>query len=126
MSRSLGKCNLIFSVLLFGILASSGCSLFQGKNVKEHPVPVAANPNKYTVHIENWKAAPNIYQGTFDRDITIEDTLVASGAKKKHRSMHIDLVRKTKEGHIVKMPAEYDTRKRRVKPEQDYHILPGR
>ena len=109
-------------------LLSSGCTLYNPTKTSmgEQAIPVSKTANQYAVHMKDWRGDAKVYRGVFEESITVDDALVAAGAKRKYRSMEIDVMRRDpKSGRMIKLAADYDTRKKRIKFEQDYAVHPG-
>ena len=80
----------------------------------------------YEVQIMGAMGKVNAFEGDIDGPITIQTVLERSGATKKFRNVDVTLVRKVKEsGRELRLPCDYQTRSKRVLPEQDYAIHPG-
>ncbi len=111
------------------VVVSNGCSslaMFNGEKLPTDPSLINSDAKTYTVAMKKDFGKPKVYSGSFDKPITVQQALEASGAVKQFRSMEVMLVRKlAKSGQPLNMPVDYQSRKKRVRPEQDYALHDG-
>lgn len=119
--------HLLLACLL--VVISSGCSsmaMFNGEKLPTDPSLVNPNTKTYSVAMKKDFGKPTVYTGNFDKPITVQQALEDSGAIKQFRSMEVNLIRKLpKSGKPLTMPVDYQARKKRVRPEQDYALHDG-
>ena len=117
--------KLILISLLFAGL--TGCSTLGSMTNRKLPNELAATPqNAYQVEMHSNFGEPKVFVGKHDESLTVQDALQAAGATKKYRRMNVDVYRQVP-GKIggLKMPVEYRTATKTVRPEQNYAIHPG-
>lgn len=117
---------LLLTISLFSVVAS-GCASLTSLNGSAVPTPpTAGSKGSFTVSVESGFSSPKVYTGSVDDTMTIQKALEVSGATKKHRSPEIEILRRVEEsGRGLRMQVDYDVRKKQVRPEQNYAILPG-
>ena len=118
--------GLVVSILFLGSL-TSGCATLTSLNRAELPTPnPSASQGSFTVSMETDFGGAKTYTGSIDDSMTISRALEISGAAKKYRVPEITILRRVEEsGRGLRMDVDYDTKNKRIKPEQNYAIHPG-
>ena len=119
------------TVLVLGILVSSGCSVLPNPSTKELPTEVTANANgtapappaKFYVEAHSAFGQPKLYTGTITQPTTVQAALEMSGLLRSVRSPEVDLYRRIPGAPPLKLPIEF--KGDRVKYEQDYALHPN-
>lgn len=110
----------------------SGCSTLNLFGSKQLPFGAASveapktPPAKFVVEKHSKFGAPKTFEGTLSDQLTVQSALKAAGVRRIGRGMKIEVYRRVADtGRVIKLPVEYDARKKAVKMEQDYAIHPN-
>lgn len=118
----------VLSVCVATILVS-GCATFKPADKQEMPVGQSSGQpvGTYTVEFRDVFGSGKPYVGKIDeKNPWVQTALEDSGAWKRYRSMNIIIERKVPGRYQpLEIPVEVQPRKREVKYEQDYALLPG-
>lgn len=113
------------AVALIG--STTGCAMMKSQAPPEPPVGMdqaSAGTYKVIFGTANGKK-PQIYVGDLVGNVTIQDALKASNAKKKFRAMTVDVARRVESGKVLKLPVHVDSKTGEVMAEQNYAVHPG-
>ena len=125
---------ILAAVVTFG---SVGCTtpggifpggLFQSAEVVPPTGPEAAAleaAGKFSVEIRPDGGRPQVTERPLTGQMHVQEGLEQTGAHRKFRRNHLELVRKLPNGGAHRIPLEWDTSNRRVAVEFDYALLPG-
>lgn len=118
-------------------LGSAGCTtpggifpggIFQSAEVVPPTGPEAAAQEaagKFSVEIRPENGKPQVAERPLTGQMHVQEGLEQTGAHRKFRRNHLELVRKLPNGGVHRIPLEWDSSNRRVAVEFDYALLPG-
>ena len=88
--------------------------------------PSSPSAGMYQVQTTGGFSKPTMFQGELIGDVTVQDALEASGAISKNRGLEVVVMRVVEDtGRGLRMPVDYDSRKKAVSPEQNYSLHPN-
>ena len=117
-------------ILLFlGLITAglSGCASFPTLGDRDAIATESQpteNPPEFFVEMHPIFAKPKVYRGVISAPVTIQEALDQSKYRKIVRSPVVDLYRQLPNGGTLKLPVEFN-KKKRVKYEQDYALHPN-
>ncbi len=81
---------------------------------------------QYQMQLIPARRPPSVEKIDITGPVTVQDALEAAGAMRKFGEMKISLGRIIKgKGTLLKLPIDYQTKSKTVRPEQNYQLLPG-
>ncbi|MEX2027729.1 MAG: hypothetical protein WEH44_10510 [Pirellulaceae bacterium] len=109
---------------------SAGCTSLGMKGLGgmlgDDDKPAAIDPaSTYQVIFVPTDGKPEQLQRTLSGSVHVQQALEQTGATKKFRRIHVELVRPLPSGQFHRIQCEYDLATKQVTPEFDYALLPG-
>lgn len=120
------------AMILIGATLATGCSTLPNSLsngfASDSSIPPAASQSQaqYLVDMQLSYGGSKKFKGDIGQGATVQTALEASGATKKFRKMDVAVMRKV-EGNFnpLKMSSDYNSSKKRIRPETDYALRHG-
>ena len=116
---------LVFSIVIISLMGV-GCASISSLNNAKLPTSPGSGQGSFTVSMESDFGGTKLYTGSVDDSMTIAKALEVSGASQKYRVPEITILRRVEDsGRGLRMDVDYDSKNKRIRPEQNYAIHPG-
>lgn len=113
----------VYSLLLLGLLASNGCSLFRParKTLADQVEESFEGPTYILIVEKNGKRKRRAM--AWKEGMTLQDVVKNSGVRRRFSDMTLTIKRPTAEAHrTIPLEAKYNKRNKRVEPSTDYAV----